>query len=112
MRNFQSKTALGMKNELAAYAMVYNLVHAVMVAAATRQGVTPDRISFIDAVRALLAAEPGEALPDLIVNPKRPGRHEPRVVKDLQDTYRKMTRPRAQLRRELWKPLEKNGVAA
>jgi hypothetical protein len=112
MRKVKSKTAEGVKKELAAYALVYNLVHAVMVAAAARQGVTPDRISFIDTVRALLSAEPGAELPDLVVNPRRPHRHEPRVVKDLQDTYRKMTRPRAELRRKLWKPSKKKGVAA
>jgi hypothetical protein len=112
MRKVKSKTAQGVKKELAAYALVYNLVHAVMCAAAARQGVTPDRVSFIDAVRALLSAEPGGELPDLVVNPKRPHRHEPRVVKDFQDTYRKMTRPRAELRQKLWKPRKKNGVTA
>jgi Transposase DDE domain len=112
MRKVKSKTAMGVKKELAAYALVYNLVHAVMAAAALRQGVTPDRISFIDAVRALLSAGPGEALPELIVNPRRPDRHEPRVVKDLQDTYRKMTRPRPELRKALRKPLKTRKVAA
>lgn len=112
MRKVKSKTAEGVKKELTVYALVYNLVHAVMAAAALRQGVTPDRISFIDAVRALLSAEPGEDLPDLIVNPRRPDRHEPRVVKDREDTYTKMTRPRAELRRALWKPVRKKGVMA
>lgn len=112
MRKVKSKTAEGVKKELAAYALVYNLVHAVMGAAALRQRVTPDRISFIDTVRALLSAEAGEDLPDLVVNPRRPGRHEPRVVKDLQDTYTKMVRPRAELRRQLWKPLKKQAVRA
>ncbi|MGA3068362.1 MAG: hypothetical protein ABSF29_16075 [Tepidisphaeraceae bacterium] len=60
----------------------------------------PDRISFIDALRWLLLAEPGAPIPDLMVNPVR-NRHEPRVIKDLQDTYTKMTRPRAELRKEL-----------
>jgi hypothetical protein len=113
MRKVKSQTAEGVKKELAVYALVYNLVHATMVAAAQRQGVSaPDRISFMDAVRALLSAEAGEPLPALIVNPTRPNRHEPRVVKDQQDTYTKMTRPRAELRRELWKPLKKQGVRA
>ena len=70
-----------------------------MVRAAARQGTTPDRVSFLDAVRWLLSAGPGDDLPDLVINPKRDGRHEPRVVKDLQDTYRKMTLPRRQMRR-------------
>ena len=111
MRKVKSKTAQGVKKELMVYALVYNLLHAVMAAAALRQGVTPDRISFVDTVRALLSANLGEDLPDLVINPDRPGRHEPRVVKDFHDTYRKMVRPRAELRKELWKPLKKKGVA-
>jgi hypothetical protein len=71
-----------------------------MVRAAGRQDTTPDRVSFIDALRWLLwAAEPGEEVATLVINPKRDGRNEPRVIKDLQDTYRKMTLPRGQMRR-------------
>jgi hypothetical protein len=32
-------------------------------------------------------------MPDLLINPLRPHRHEPRVIKDLLDSYPKMTRP-------------------
>jgi len=99
MRKLKSRTVAGVHKELAVYCLVYNLVHAVMLKAAARQRVTQDRISFLDTVRWLLSARVGEALPDLLVNPKRPDRHEPRVIKDLQDTYRKMTRPRSYLRR-------------
>ena len=38
----------------------------------------PDRVGFLDALRWLLTAEPGEPVPDLVVNPRRAGRHEPR----------------------------------
>ena len=72
-----------------------------MLRAAQRQKVAPDRISFLDTVRWLISAQAGEELPDLLVNPHRPGRHEPRVIKDLQDTYRKMSHPRSYLRRHL-----------
>jgi hypothetical protein len=103
MRRVKSKTAAGVKKELAVYALVYNLVHVVMLEAARRQRVAIERISFLDTVRWLLSAAPGEAMPDLIVNPDRPDRHEPRVIKDLQDTYRKMTKPRDELRKALKK---------
>jgi len=103
MRKVKSKTAVGVQKELAVYCLVYNLVHLVMLEAARRRKVPPDRISFIDAIRWLLSAAPGETMPDLVVNPRRPGRHEPRVVKDREDTYPKMTRPRAQLRKALKK---------
>ena len=108
MRRIKSQTPEGVKKELAVYALVYNLVHAVMLEAAQRQRVDVGRVSFLDTVRWLLSAEPGEEMPDLIINPHRPDRHEPRVIKDLQDTYRKMTTPRAELR----KALKKQGVAA
>jgi hypothetical protein len=103
MRKVKSMTAAGVRKELAVYCLVYNLVHAIMLQAAARQGVTPDRISFIDTVRWLLWADPGDDLPDLIVNPKHLDRHEPRVTKDRQDTYPKMCQPRATLRKALKK---------
>jgi hypothetical protein len=101
MRRVKSKTAQGVLKELTVYALVYNLVHLVILKAAERQHVPPDRISFLDTVRWLLSARPGERLPDLLINPRRKERHEPRVIKDRQDTYTKMMRPRADLRNEL-----------
>jgi len=101
MRKLKSKSADGVMKELAVYCLVYNMVRAVTAAAGLRQKVDPERISFIDALRWLLHATPGAPLPNLIVNPLRPGRHEPRVIKDLQDTYQKMVKPRTQLRKEL-----------
>jgi len=104
MRKLKSQTVAGLHKELAIYCLVYNLVHAVMLQAARRQNVTPDRISFIDTVRWLLSAEPGEPLPQLVVNPLRPDRHEPRVLKDRPATYSKMTRSRQQWKkcRKIW----------
>ena len=101
MRQVKCKTPDGVKKELAIYCLVYNLVHALMLEAAARQKVQPQRISFIDTVRWLLSAEPGEDLPALVVNPHRPDRHEPRVIKDLKDTYRKMSKPRNILKQEI-----------
>ena len=101
MRKLKSQTEAGIRKELAVYCLVYNLVHAVMVRAAHRQGVAPERISFIDAVRWLLCAAQGEEVPDLIVNPLRPDRHEPRVRKDRNRSYPLMTKPRAVLRKAL-----------
>jgi hypothetical protein len=101
MRRVKCQTPSGVEKELIVYGLVYNLVHATMLAAARRQEVDASRISFIDTLRWLQSAEPGEELPDLVVNPKRPDRHEPRVIKDLQDTYRKMTKPRKKLQQEL-----------
>jgi hypothetical protein len=48
---------------------------------------------------ATATATAGEDVATLVINPRREGRNEPRVIKDLQDTYRKMVLPRRQLRR-------------
>jgi len=104
MRKVKSKTSQGVLKELTAYALVYNLVHLVMLRAAERQKVEPDRISFIDTVRWLLSVQPGEEWADLVVNPLRPDRHEPRVVKERYASYPRMTRPRAELSKELRTP--------
>lgn len=103
MRRLKSQTAEGVRKELTVYALVYNLVHMEMLEAAWRQGVAVDRISFVDTIRWLLSVVPGEEMPSLIMNPRRADRHEPRVIKDLQDTYRKMTKPRQELRKALKK---------
>jgi hypothetical protein len=94
MNRLKCRSADGVRKELAAYCLAYNLVHAVMVKAAAQQETTPDRISFADALRWLLVAAPGEAVPALIVNPVRTGRYCPRVIKHVTRSYPRMTRPR------------------
>ena len=81
MRKVKSQTPAGVQKELAVYALVYNLVHGVMLRAARRQGVTPDRISFVDALRWLLWSSPGDDLPVLVVNPVRKRRTPARRIK-------------------------------
>ena len=104
MRAVKCRTPEAVRKELAVYCLVYNLVHAVMLEAARRQGVEPGRVSFIDAVRWLQRAAPGEAPPALVVNPARPGRHEPRVTKTRHGgSYPFMTHPRGELRSALKK---------
>ena len=102
------KAVDGVLKELMVYGIVYNLVRLVMGEAAHRQRVAVDRISFIDALRWLLEAKPGEAMPRLVVNPSRPGRFEPRVKKRRPKEYPLMKKPR----RELRKKLEEKDVAA
>lgn len=101
MDQLKCHSVAGVLKELAAYAIVYNLVRLVMGEAATRQGVTPQRISFTDAMRWLRQARPGDDLPPLVVVPMRPGLVEPRVRKrrPKQDPLR--TRPRDELRKSL-----------
>jgi hypothetical protein len=95
------KTVAGVNKELAMYALVYNLVRLVMGEAASRQGVPVERISFIDAVRWLAEVVANDAPLQLRVNPHRPGRAEPRVVKRRPKGYSRMIRPRSFLRKLL-----------
>ena len=95
------KSAEGVLKELAVFAIVYNLVRVVMIEASGRQGVDRDRISFVDALRWLTEAGPGESLARLVVNPDRPGRFEPRVVKRRPKAYKLMRKPRCDLRKAL-----------
>jgi hypothetical protein len=95
------KTVDGILKELAMFALAYNLVRSVMVESAKVQEVEPARISLIDTVRWLIGTEGGEDLSVLIINPSRRGRVEPRVVKRRPKQYRRMTKPRAVLRKAL-----------
>ena len=59
----------GVLKELAVFALVYNLVRSVMVESARVQGVVPERVSLLDAVRWLVGVEGDGILCDLLVNP-------------------------------------------
>ena len=91
----------GVLKELTAYAIVYNLIRLVMAKAGHRQGVAADRISFIDAMRWLIQAKPGDEVPRLIVNPVRENRFEPRVRKRRPKQFPLMNKSRQELRENL-----------
>jgi Transposase DDE domain len=95
------KTVEGVLKELAVYAIVYNLVQVVLRAAAWRQKKPQFRLSFVDALRWLKSAKEGAKLPKIAVNPYRPDRVEPRVVKRRPKKYPLMTAPRSVLRQRL-----------
>jgi hypothetical protein len=95
------QTLPGVVKELLMFVVVYNLVRRVMAAAARRQGVGSNRISFVDALRWLRQARRGEEVPRLRVNPERPGRYEPRVRKRRPKQYDLMRKPRTVLRAAL-----------
>jgi hypothetical protein len=71
MRKVKSKTAQGVRKELVVYALVYNLIHVLMVRAALAQRTDPHRISFIDTLRWLLSADLHEPLPELLSSRSR-----------------------------------------
>jgi hypothetical protein len=93
------ETVPGVMKELLVFVTVYNLVCRIQREAGRRQGVAPERISFVDALRWLRSARSGEELPRLVVNPERPGRVEPRVRKRRPKQYPLMRKPRETLRK-------------
>lgn len=95
------KTVPGILKELTMFLLVYNLVRMVMLEAACRQDVPVERISFVDALRWLATAQPGDELPDLVINPARRARVEPRVRKRRPKQFPVMKRPRHVLRNAL-----------
>lgn len=95
------RTVDGVRKEVWMYAIIYNLVRAIMVEAGLRQGVPPERISFIDVLRWLAARRQGEPMPRFVVNPDRPGRHQPRAVKRRPKQYPLLTHPRHQMRKAM-----------
>lgn len=92
MDMLKCRTVEGVLKEMYVFGMTWNLVRAKMIEAAERQGVTPDRISFIDVMRWLASARPGDPMPRFKVNPRRSGRHRPRVVKRRPKHYRRKGR--------------------
>jgi hypothetical protein len=96
------QTFMGVLKELALFVTVYNLVRRVMNEAAQRQNVPVQRISFIDALRWLCEARPGEPMPRLKVVRERPGRAEPRVKKRRPKQYDLMRKPRCELQQALY----------
>lgn len=101
MEILHCKSVDGVLKELHMFAIAYNLVRLVMLEAARRQQVPLDRISFIDALRWLRSADPSTPLGDLKVNPFRPDRLEPRVIKRRMKKYTLMKQPRHKLRKSL-----------
>ena len=99
METLKCKTPDGVRKELAVYALVYNLVCLVREKGAAKQKVRPQRVSFIDVLRWLQVADPGQPLPRFRVNRLRPRRHEPRAVKRRPKEYDRLNKPRAEYKK-------------
>jgi hypothetical protein len=98
------QTVAGVLKELVVFALVYNLARLVMLAAAREQHVSPARLSFVDALRWLALACEHRMELELVKNPQRPGRNEPRVKKRRPKQYGLMNQPRCKLRQQLATP--------
>lgn len=92
------QTRDGVCKEIYIYGVVYNMVRTIMVKAGILQGVPPERISFIDVVRCLgIASLDLDSVPRFVMNPHRPGRHQPRAVKRRPKQYARLTHPRSKM---------------
>lgn len=106
---FKCQSVDGVLKELAVYLIAYNLVRLVMLRAAKLMGVCVSRVSFVDTARALGAWLTGSGFtPKPVVNPPRPGRHNPRVSRRRKKQYDMMNQPRAEYRQ----PKEESMVTA
>lgn len=94
-----ARSVAGVQKELLAFVVLYNLVREVMAKAAERQKVGADRISFIDAARWLLWSAAGEELIDLVINPSRRRRTQPRMLKHARRKYARLSKHRNLLTR-------------
>jgi hypothetical protein len=101
MERLRCQTVEGVRKELLMYMIVYNLVRLLILEAAERQKVPPERISFADALARLRHGSAQVAWVDLEVVPLRPDRVEPRVVKRRPKAYPFMTKPRQVLREQI-----------
>ena len=100
MNTLKCKDVDGVIKELIMYLIVWNLVRMAMTKFAQRIGVSVWRVSFIDTVRWLcsLLQGPRPATLDLLLNPDRPGRWEPRKLKRRNKEYDLLSEPRQNLK--------------
>jgi putative transposase len=96
MERLSAKTPAGVRKEILAFVVLYNLVQRLINDAAKRQKVPPDRISFTDAARVLLDHPPDQPVPDLKLNPKRKRPNEPRARKHGGQRFPQLKTPRKQ----------------
>jgi hypothetical protein len=89
------KTVQGILKELTIFALIYNLVMRLRFRVALAIGLCPARLSFVDTLRHVRVQ--GWTVPQrLVINPERPGRRHPRVVKRRAKPHPLMTKPRHQ----------------
>jgi len=93
----RAKNVAGVRKEVLAFVLLYNLVRQVMLQAAKRQQVDPQRLSFSDVTTWLLCSEPGETLPDFKINAQRTRPTQPRAVKQARKRWPQLRQDRASL---------------
>ena len=91
------KTVDGVLKELCVCLIIYNLVRLLMLKWAKQHGIDVWRVSFIDTQRLLMCLAAGQGgVSELIVNPHRLGRVQPRVIRRRMKKYPLLTCPRSE----------------
>jgi hypothetical protein len=121
MQELRGKTPELVRKEVWAHVLAYNLIRTVMAQAAATHGVEPRSISFTAAMQTLAAFQPllahgaGSGADRLRVYREllgaiaahrvgdRPDRYEPRLKKRRWNHFDWLTRPRAEIKREMAK---------
>ncbi len=101
LRVLRTQTVAGVEREVLALALLYNLLCAVRTVIAVHLETEPVRVSVIDVLRLLCFGLDRVVEATIVINPDRPGRVQPRIVKRRPLGYSRMTRPREELKREL-----------
>ncbi len=126
MGELRCKTPESVRKEVWAHILAYNLIRTVMAQAAARHDIEPRSISFTGAMQTLDAFRPllefGAAqdaagrlrlyhdLLDAIATHRvgdRPDRYEPRLKKRRRNNYDWLTKPRAEMKRQMAKGITK-----
>jgi Transposase DDE domain len=97
MNHVSARTVAGAQKEVLAFVLLYNLIRRAVRAAARRQEVDPDRISFVDAMLWLLYSGPGTEPPELAENPRRKRNAEPRRLKNARNRFPQLNQSRSEL---------------
>jgi hypothetical protein len=100
MEVLKCKTVAGVQKERLIFLLVYNLIRLVMLQAAWRQRINVNRVSFADALAWLRYGEITLAA-TLKINPLRPGRLEPRMLRVRRSPFSRMHTPRSELKSQL-----------
>ena len=100
MNTLRCQSVDGVIKELLVYLIVWNLVRMTMARFAEQAKISPWRISFVDTLRclAVLLQAPARPKVHLLINPDRPDRWEPRMLKRLLKEYDLLTESRQRLK--------------
>lgn len=96
MSVLKCKSVAGIQRELMMHLIVYNLIRLTMFRFALGERIRANRVSFIDAMRDLSMRSIGlRGVNRLLLNPDRPGRQQPRVIRRRMKEYDLLMEPRA-----------------